>query len=647
MVSKNEKVQKLALILKHSEIVKNELEGERDESLNNLRFDGEEELLIQYYKKNLTSVYRIRNNAATLLLRNNCYCTVSEDNVTLKLYIDDLICEFSIPTIKNILQSDFDRILEKNRVEVSDIIPIKTIQGNSSSLKHEKEFQEKEPTLDIKNKTEISSSISEVKENLQENIEKPVKDIFVDRKNLRCDIPEKLITNSHLLKVTAKPEIRVPLEVELPNLEKEFDLSKDETDALFWDDEPDEDFKFDATDILDQDIEKEEINSLLNKDINNKEILSKEETLNSSEKFKFNKLANSVIPEHEDSVKAGAISSDSKRTELVEPEDTAKEPIFSSETIDLDPEDIIKKLKEAKSRREEAELEQIIMKESKDNPCNGKIFDISTGKTQSGRIDVHREANKIVSVAEGVVNTSKRDTITNKKIELNLDRNVSNEAYQIQTDSDFERDRKEFLFDKYMININIFNDNEEFLRAEEAELIVFPLDIPESGNSLVTDICACFESNGESHIAAVSPGGKTTVSIKSEEYAIFIRGSWENGNFVTALSIIGVGRKIKSDIKREQIRPENIKKVGIGHNMLYIDHTTTVHILPKKEINNIHNGEYVDFVAVIIRDYGIDKDCETAFTNKNVEMKIKGERFNYNIIGKWENDRFKIRITTK
>ena len=39
---------KLSVILKDSEILMHELEEERDESLENLRFDGEEELLNQY-----------------------------------------------------------------------------------------------------------------------------------------------------------------------------------------------------------------------------------------------------------------------------------------------------------------------------------------------------------------------------------------------------------------------------------------------------------------------------------------------------------------------------------------------------------------------------------------------------------------------
>ena len=122
MISKKDKIQKIALTLKESDILMCSMEEERHETLKNIRFDGEEELLAQYYKKNLTSVYRIRNNAAALLLRNNCTCSVSEDNTKLYLHIDDRVCEFSIPTIKNILQGDFDKIFEKNRTENPNVI---------------------------------------------------------------------------------------------------------------------------------------------------------------------------------------------------------------------------------------------------------------------------------------------------------------------------------------------------------------------------------------------------------------------------------------------------------------------------------------------------------------------------------------------
>ena len=88
-------------------------------------------------------------------------------------------------------------------------------------------------------------------------------------------------------------------------------------------------------------------------------------------------------------------------------------------------------------------------------------------------------------------------------------------------------------------------------------------------------------------------------------------------------------------------------EAGIGHNVLYIDHITTVHIIPREEKNNLYEGDYVDFIAVIVRDYGIDQDCETAYTNHDVEMKIKGERYKYNLIGKWDNEEFRLKLMAK
>ena len=87
---KNNIIQKLAVVLRNSEILMRELENERDESLENLRYEGEEEILEQYYRKLLSSIYRVRNNAAALLLRNNCTCKEEGDYIV--IIVDDVNC---------------------------------------------------------------------------------------------------------------------------------------------------------------------------------------------------------------------------------------------------------------------------------------------------------------------------------------------------------------------------------------------------------------------------------------------------------------------------------------------------------------------------------------------------------------------------
>ena len=778
MISKKDKIQKLALTLKESDILMRELEAERDESLQNIRFDGEEELLEQYYKKSLTSVYRIRNNAAALLLRSNCTCLVSEDNTKLYLYVDDRVCEFSIPTIKNILQGDFEKILEKNRTENPVIIylempnqtsmekPMKSSPIVNASAKPEEpnKMMQKEnkpsdnksvitvkPKVDIKperiaNDNKQDAAILKTKEikEVKEDISDGMDDFFWE------DEPKKDISTviakpaaHEVMKETGQPvnqkAEKVPLqETNTDETKPELEQTKDtpymdndfnkkeqplqkKDNVTVTDKSIDEEPLWDIDDDLfsprivekineseksvltiKENIKEEHkihISPVKNKEVHaNEDLHAKHPLQNKEDDFIFGheeslvwnddedmgleeqdnktlKAQEKTLQSHDDSntsgtskpVQAKPNDANKKNTDEIEKENTERfrfdklvndteevkeeekntQPIFSSETIDMDPEEILKKLKNTKSIREQAEIEQRILSEANTEVSSGAVFDMSTGKKQTGNIDVEREANKIGEVAEGVISTSKKDTLVDKKLELELTSAGTSQRYAIQSESDYKRKHSAFLYDKCKLTVSMYDESDELIKTEEAELIIFPLKIPESGNSLVTDICAYLEADGESHIAAVSPGGKTTVAIKSDEYAVFVRGSWENGNFITAISVIGVGTNVKVDIQKDEIRPENLMEAGIGHNVLYIDHITTVHIIPREEKNNLYEGDYVDFIAVIVRDYGIDQDCETAYTNHDVEMKIKGERYKYNLIGKWDNEEFRLKLMTK
>lgn len=780
MISKKDKIQKLALTLKESDILMNELEAERDESLQNIRFDGEEELLEQYYKKSLTSVYRIRNNAAALLLRSNCSCLVSEDNTKIYLYVDDRVCEFSIPTIKNILQGDFDKILEKNRTENPVIIYLempnqtnmgKTMEANpivDASVKPEKpnKMMQKEnkpsdnksvitvkPKVDIKpermandNKHDTAilkpKEIKEVKEDISDGMDdflwedEPKKDISAViakpagpevMKEIDQPVKQKAEKIPTCLQETNMDEKKPKLEQtkNIPYMDTDFNkkeqsLQKKDNDTVtdksiddesLWDIDDDlfspgtvdkinesekpvltikenikeerkihiapvknkevhanedlhakyplqnkeDDFIFGHEESLvwndDEDMGLEEQDDKTSKtqakpfqSHDNSDTSSTSKPLQSKPNDVIKKNTDEIEKENTERFRFDKLVND---TEDVKEEEITTQPIFSSETIDMDPEEILKKLKNTKSIREQAEIEQRILSEANTEVSSGAIFDMSTGKKQTGNIDVEREANKIGEVAEGVISTSKKDTLVDKKLELDLTSAGTSKRYAIQSESDYKRKHSAFLYDKCKLTVSMYDESDELIKTEEAELIIFPLKIPESGNSLVTDICAYLEADGESHIAAVSPGGKTTVAIKSDEYAVFVRGSWENGNFITAISVIGVGTNVKADIQKDEIRPENLMEAGIGHNVLYIDHITTVHIIPREEKNNLYEGDYVDFIAVIVRDYGIDQDCETAYTNHDVEMKIKGERYKYNLIGKWDNEEFRLKLMAK
>ena len=157
---------KLSKILKDAEILMRELEEERNEALADLKFEGEEEILIKYYKKVLISIYRMRNNAAALLLRNSCTCLESDEN--LGIMVNGVICNVPKQALKNILQKEYDSILKKNitetimdvaiihsETELSVTQPVKSLEVKKDAKQAKEKQADKIVNLNS-NKTKLS-----------------------------------------------------------------------------------------------------------------------------------------------------------------------------------------------------------------------------------------------------------------------------------------------------------------------------------------------------------------------------------------------------------------------------------------------------------------------------------------------------------
>lgn len=756
MLNRIEKINKLARILTLADILKTETENERDEAIKHPRFDGDEELLEQYYKKALASVYRMRNNAAALLLRNNCGCSVSEDNTTIIINVDNRMCEFAIPTIKNILQTEFDRILEKNKkvvspfVVLSETVSVPVLEpapGSVPITKSEPAYIPEEVSVSVSilgpdpvlESDPVVVSVPDTK--LVSEPEPETNNNQVVPKETKVKSPVK--GNSKEIITPVGVELIKPVDKDVPNSESEltsplFGKEDNEQDYdHFWDDyhfdldeeaesidsikgsEPEVDEKIAEIDLRPKEapIQTFPNSSLLNP---NSSLLNREqpnvsiEPANEQEeikkdanpsKMKFDSITDVVThttgavnvqdndnllwdgdslfgdgrnnelfvfaPEPElvtTSKPASVPITESESQPILEPEPDNKfklntlkpEPkeieekkgpeaplVFQTSTVDLDPEEMLEVLKKKKSERDRKYVEEQILDEISKPAATGTVFNLSTGQKQTGDIDVKEASNKIEKLADGVINTSQKDIVMDIKTEHVHEAKEKTIGFKMQSGSDYIRAKKDFLADEYNLTINICDEDGFIAKTDAARLIVVPLKIPETGNSLVTDIAVFMECDGEVHAKAVNPGGKTTISIKSQEYAVFVRGSWENGNFISVISIIGVGKMIDFKFKKKQIRPETISGIGIGHNVLYIDHITTAHIYPIHFRNNLYNEEYVDLMAIISHDYGIDQDCDAICTNGSAELKIDGERYKYDLTGKWEEDELKVKLSTR
>ena len=326
------------------------------------------------------------------------------------------------------------------------------------------------------------------------------------------------------------------------------------------------------------------------------------------------------------------------KEKIIEKPKVDVKPKFSSFTDSDDPDEIMKKLKANRKEYDKAKIEQTIEDLQKEE-VTGKVFDLSTGSFKDGDLDAEQASDKINKIAHGIIDTSRKDRIMDEKINENKDNDSS--AYKIQKYTDYKRNKNNFLLDTYNILVGIKNQDGK-IRKEKLKLIVAPLEIPESGTKLSSDICVFMQIGEERHGSAVIPGGKTTIVMRCEDYAVFVRGYWENGNFISVLSLRGNGTQIANKIEKKEIRPNSMQNAGIGHNIIYMDHVTTVHIIPITFTNT--NYDHTEIMAVIIRDYGIDIDTECITPGKEIETIINGEKFKYSISAEWnDSDEFEIK----
>lgn len=318
-----------------------------------------------------------------------------------------------------------------------------------------------------------------------------------------------------------------------------------------------------------------------------------------------------------------------------------KEPVRDEnkkETLSL-----LEKLKKNRQEYDKIQQQEQIMQAQKDEPDDGEYFDLSTGKMNSGSIQDDDTLGKISKVAEGIIETSKKDRVMDMQLNLGYHATDNGGTYKLQSCSDYEREMNHFVLDLYSIEVEILDENEKVQAKEYCSLLAAPIAIPETGSSLVTDICACLRNENNTEAAVVVPGGKTTLIFRDENYAVFVRGAWENGEFKTNISVMGNGTNIKASFKKKEFRPESMTNMGIGHNVLYVDHVTTVHIIPLTFENTLFG--YSEIMAIICRDYGVDQDAECMITKGKPDLLIKGEKYKYTLTGKWDDKTLKVDLS--
>jgi len=315
-----------------------------------------------------------------------------------------------------------------------------------------------------------------------------------------------------------------------------------------------------------------------------------------------------------------------------------KETAFSSAAVDA--EELLQRLKIKREEYDQKVIAKKIEEANKNAPSSGIVFNLATGSVKEGTVAA-KETDKIEKIAKKTIQTEIRDRILEEKT-IQSSRKVY--TYEIQKETDRNRKKEHMVQDQYHMKVHLKDEEGTLLKTEEADFIVAPMSIPKGGFSLVSDICVYFANQYESHGVVVQPGGKTTLLIKCDEYAIFIRGSWDQGNFITAVSVTGIGCQADAEFEKTSVVPASMEGVGIGHNILYLDHATTVHIIPLSFSNNQYDR--ASFMAIVEKDYGIDKDMFCVLQESEAaDIMVKGERYRFSISGAWEEEVLNMNVT--
>lgn len=739
--------QMIEKILVHTEVLMTETEKERDEKLLSCASDAAEAETAEY-KRFLTSIYRMRNNAAALLLRSNCGCEEEYDQLILHGEKKDY--SLNKKAMKNILQKEYDEILLKNKEKTAnqlnllvpaaasasikkpaDSIPLTKVNLNvkpETSVNKQKDLDEaasEKVNLNRNDHGQVNNELvcdrkkdtptngfgfflhkeTEVREEKEEN----KKEEIIAEAEAKADpaITSGFFLNSKKASTSPNEEIKkqaceaIPAEEKVKKLsgftsffksrkepengeEKEEPILQEkepvQTETFFTETEREERpstadetekkermfmteaaaaetspalFRADLSKL--QEIEGESAHEEMEKvevtetfyDLHEEKPVKKEEKRNfwfskkKEEKQKAKDYDLGVVTHNDTNPKQSVFKLNSLEPQKEEPVEETEKPkpaAFSSAAVDT--EELIQKLRMKRDEYDKKVIAKKVENANRAVPTSGMVFNLSTGAMKNGMASGN-ETNKIETIAKETIKTEIRDRILEETAAKSTARVYT---YEMQKETDRNRKKEEMVFDEYQMKVQIKDDAGNLLKTEEASFIVAPMSIPKSGFNLVTDICVYFSNQYESHGAVVQPDGKTTLLIKCDEYAIFIRGSWDQGKFISAVSVKGIGCQADAEFEKKSFAPASMEGVGIGHNILYLDHATTVHIIPLSCSNNQYGR--ASFMAVVEKDYGIDKDTFCVLQEHGAaDILIKGERYRFSLSGVWEEETLSMNVT--
>ena len=344
---------------------------------------------------------------------------------------------------------------------------------------------------------------------------------------------------------------------------------------------------------------------------------------------------------------------------------------FTTNTIDEDSLTMLEKLKEDKENYDLSMLEELI---NEDTNNKEEVFNLSLGNFEQKEFDLEKENEKLNLVADEVINNSKNDTLINAKLNdttisdpindpindpikntetvdsenekeikddnLTLSGKEENEKLTdyfvsaMQEESDFRREKTKFIKD--IVNIEIDFTDGNYHKVDNLRMVIFPLNTASNGTDIATDICAYIEQDNGYIIEYMLPQSKRIIEFHNNDYVIFVKGFWENGQFGSQVRIFSNKGEIKTNIETTKIRPDNNENLGIGHNVIFLDYATTLHLMPIEKQDGT-----IPVIGVTIKNIGFGESSGDSKLG-DPTMIVSGETYKYEVSGYWKDDFFEV-----
>ena len=550
-------------------------------------------------KRKLQSVYRIRNNAFSLLLRDGFKVEKRDKNgetfIIMNIDGEEYDCKESV--LKTLLQKDYDPVIEKCLTADKECVMEKEEITDKSDFEDEKETATEK---------EIDLKPVEKDEPLEEPVqaEEDMKEVKLEDNN-ETDISEKVDMSTPVVDNPILEDSAIPTE-EISRVDSEMksevEIEEKAEESIIHDEIIEIN---DTEENQSEPADKETLDDIKEEEKPEPEIT--EDGLTEEDKVE-------TFVESED-VSAQDVSNESAQ----EPEET---PVVNEDNNSTD----IKTESEINDEENVKEEEASEVAEKKDEAVKEEVKDPVSEKNDSEEKSIYH------FVEEG-----KEPAV------------VLNDP----TETDSEKSADDFIMDIYKIKVRDIKDNTLTAvttdagdeKTKEITLNIVPLSVPEDGSSFSHDIAVYLKCDTGEGTFASKLSGRKTVMVGTKEHSFLVTGTWEGGKFTTKVRPTNKTLVQQAEVSREvfRVRPVSESGAAVGHPVLFIEAEENgeisklkVHCIPKGETNG------KDGLAPAVYCLDNEKTDERLLykTKDKNHIIFEFEGNYYKVKSKWEGNKF-------